>query len=83
LTRVRSAYADLSRALDKWQYWKPVTLVFDEPGVWRVVAASDPPGSDSSRNACTPQSTCVCASLANPGDPYCGAAGAACRAQYP
>jgi hypothetical protein len=64
--------------------WKPLTLRYDSPGVWRVIPSYDPIDTKQDTTCDSAASTtCVCSQLANPADPYCGTSGAACRQAYP
>jgi hypothetical protein len=73
--------AVFTRALTKWQTWKPAILHYDSSGVWRIIRSAEAIGS--SPTSCNGSSTCTCSQLSNPGDPYCGTSGAACRQRYP
>ncbi len=74
--------AVFTQSLEYWDAWKPVNLVYDAGGIWRVQPSSDPlqvvTGCDG-----TTEPTCLCGGIPNTSDPYCGPNGAACRSLYP
>ena len=74
--------AIFTTALTVTQTWKPAVVTYDASGVWRITRSTDPKGT-SGGSACTGVTTCVCPSISNPADPYCGTGGAACRQRFP
>ena len=72
--------AIFTTSLTAAQTWKPATLRYD--GVWRVSLSTEAKGT-SGGSACTGTSTCTCANISNPADPYCGTSGAACKQRFP
>ena len=68
--------------LEYWDLWKPARLEYDNSGIWRVHASTDPLSYVTGCDGVT-SPTCVCDQDPNTSDPYCGENGAACRQLYP
>lgn len=69
--------------LNKFDYWKALTLEYDASAVWRIspinsgALAQFGTQCDKAQDA-----ACVCSQLTNTSDPYCGIGGAVCRQRY-